>query len=144
MDTQNLKNIKKTICDNRIYWFNFKGNKIVVNSSKNNSKKILLKKLKKSKDLLRLEITFHKGNGVFQGGPIKLNFKTFFYDKDFKKLKKKLISGKNGPIWIDYHWLKLNNINSKKKLNSLIKKLVIKILKKNLIKVPGINKLSLI
>ena len=144
MDKQNLKNLKNIIENNRIYWFNFNGNKLVVNASKNESKKILIKKLKKSKDLLRLEITFHKGNGVFQGGPIKLNFKTFFYNKDLNKLQKKIISGKNGPVWIDYHWLKLNNINTKKKFNSFIKKIINKVLKKNLIKVPGINKLSLI
>lgn len=144
MEKLNLKNLKKNIDNNRIYWFNFKGKKLVVDSSKNNSKKKLIKQLKNiSKiDLIRLEITFHKGNKVFQGGPIKLNFKTFFYES--KILKKNIISGKNGPIWIDNHWLKLNNINTKKKLNNLIDNIVKKVLKNHIIKVPGINKISLL
>jgi len=139
---KNLLNLKKIIGKNRILWFDFNNNKILIDSSKTKSKKRILKKFKKkSINLIRLEISFHKGTGNFQGGPIKINFRTFHI---YKKLYRKHIAGLNGPIWIDNHWLKLNNINKKSLFNRLIKKIIKTVLKKKPIKIPGINTLTVI
>lgn len=135
MDNYNyFKNTIKKI-DKRIFWFNFKGKLIFSGSTKKETLKDLKSKLKNSNTkYIRLVISFHSGIKFYQGGRIQINLKTYS-----DKLKSENIKGMNGSYWISDYWLKNNNINTKKKLLSLLSKVVKKNVKSKNILIPGIN-----
>lgn len=135
MDNYNyFKNTIKKI-NKRIFWFDFKGKLIFSGLTKKDTLKNLKNKFKNSNTkYIRLVISFHSGTKFYQGGRIQINLKTYS-----DKLKSENIKGMNGSYWISDYWLKNNNINTKKKLLSLLSKVVKKNVKSKNILIPGIN-----
>jgi len=85
----------------KIFWFDSKGNELVVDSSKSSSRKKLLKS-KYQGIVYRLSITFHSGNKLGQGGPLAIRCAKFnVEDKTISKVKDK----QNGNVWFDGEWL---------------------------------------
>jgi hypothetical protein len=85
----------------RIFWYDSKGNELVVDSSKSNSRKKIFK-TKYQGIVYRLSITFHSGNKLGQGGALAVRCAKFnVEDKTISKVKDK----QNGIIWFDGEWL---------------------------------------
>ena len=100
----NYNDIKNNIKDSGklIYWLNEKGEIILTDNSKNNSKN----KIKKNKNLTgllyRFTLTFHTGIKPGQGGPLAINI--MLYNKDKNELLK-VSENKNGIIWFTKDYL---------------------------------------
>jgi hypothetical protein len=85
-----------------IYWLNEKGEIILTDTSKNNSKNKILKMKKNNGLLYRFTLTFHTGKKSGQGGPLAINIVLF--NKDGDELSK--VSGnKHGIIWFSQDYL---------------------------------------
>lgn len=104
----------------RIFWYDSKGKLLIVDSSKSNSKKKLLK-IKYEGLLYRLSITFHKGNKLGQGGPIAVRCAKFnLEDGVVKRIK----DNQNGIFWISKNRLERNKKWDEEWLDVIIYKLI--------------------
>jgi hypothetical protein len=85
----------------RIFWYDSKGKLLVVDSSKKESRKKLLK-TKYEGLLYRLSITFHIGNKLGQGGPLAVRCTKFnLEDGKISRIRDK----QNGVIWFSKNLL---------------------------------------
>ena len=118
--TSNYEKIKNKIKDSQelIYWYDMNGTIILIDSSKNESKK-KIKKLKYNGLLYRLSITFHTGEKFGQGGVLSVECVVFNLEN---KNITKVMPSKNGNIWFDLDWLERMGWNQKY-LNIIVKKL---------------------
>jgi hypothetical protein len=105
----NYEKIKKYLRDSErlIYWYDSHGKLLIVDSSKSESRKKLLKK-NYTGELFRLAITFHTGLVVGQGGPLAVRCRHFYINnKIIHKIPNDKDSDKNGIIWFRKEWLDL-------------------------------------
>jgi hypothetical protein len=100
-----------------IFWYDSKGNLLVVDSSKKSSR-IKLLKTKYEGDLYRLSITFHTGKRFGQGGPLAVHCKTFKIE-DGKIIKIKN-PDKNGIVWFRKKWLESQSMWEERWLDAII------------------------
>lgn len=142
MDNYNyFKNIINKI-NKKIFWFDYKGKNIISGLKKIDTIKKLVKKIpNKENKYIRLVISFHSGNKFYQGGKIQINIKSYkvVLGKKNNIIKKDNIKGIDGSLWISDYWLENNIINTKTKLILLLKNIVLKVIIKKNIKIPGIN-----
>ena len=104
----------------RIFWYDSKGNLLVVDSSKSKSRNKLLKT--KYKGLLyRLSITFHVGNKLGQGGPLAVRCSKFNLEN---KVISKIKDEQNGIFWFSRDWLETRRKWNESWLNIIILKLI--------------------
>jgi hypothetical protein len=103
-----------------IFWYDSNGKLLVVDSSKNKSRKKLLQT--KYKGLVyRLSITFHTGNKLGQGGPLAVRCVKFNIDNS---IINKIKDEQNGIFWFDKKWLEIQRKWNEKWLNLIILKLI--------------------
>ncbi len=94
-----IKKSKKTV-----FWYNENSKEIIVGDSKSKTKN-KIKSIKYTGKLFRLSISFHKGTGLTQGGPIAVKVNEYYKEND--KIKK-IPGWKNGYIWFNREWLEIN------------------------------------
>ena len=137
-----IKIIKKHLQDHRVIYL--KDNKIVLHDiSKTNAKNLIIKKFQKQKKpvrLTRIEISFHRGNKFYQGGPIQLKFKQ--YSVFEKKINLVYEYGTSGSIWINKKFISKDIFNDKNKILKFLSMICKKVMIKKNIKIPGINLVS--
>lgn len=104
MGKYNYNDIKKEIKESEklIYWLNGKGEVVLIDKSKNNSKNKILKIKKINGLLYRFTLTFHTGKKPGQGGPIAINIMLF--NKEGNELSK-VYNNKHGVIWFSQDYL---------------------------------------
>ena len=104
MGKYNYNDIKNEIkeSDKLIYWLNEKGEIILTDKSKNNSKYKILKMKKINGLLYRFTLTFHTGKKPGQGGPLAINIMLF--NKEGNELLK-VFNNKHGIIWFSQDYL---------------------------------------
>jgi hypothetical protein len=100
---------------------------IIKSDGKSEAKKILKKKESYKENIfyLIIKLTFHKGTGWLQGGPLKAGVSVYKFNDD--KLTNlgntKPYSKMVGPVWFSKEFLEKNNWNNKY-LDIIVKKLV--------------------
>ena len=100
---------------------------IIKSDGKSEAKKILKKKESYKENIfyLIIKLTFHKGTGWLQGGPLKAGVSVYKFNDD--KLTNlgntKPYSKMAGPVWFSKEFLEKNNWNHKY-LDIIVKKLV--------------------
>jgi hypothetical protein len=100
---------------------------IIKSNKKSDAKKQLKKKYKETDDsfYLIIKLSFHKGTGFLQGGPLKAAVSVYKF-KDGKLSNQgnnKVYSSMGGPVWFGKEFLEKYNWNAKY-LDTIIKKVI--------------------